>query len=459
MFNSATGWMLGFGAIALVWITLLIKRGPKAALGAAVAISFPFPVWVEQDIAGIPFTVRTAICCLAMLGYAFHPRGKIISPLTLLDLCIALICLNHILVDTYVSGFSVATPLLAYGEWALPYVAGRYAVKTQEDLKFIAPWVVCGLVLISICVMVESLTDINVFEVLFGKRPVVLGHPMGRRFGIRRAFGPTTHSLFLGMLLVVMMPWLLCLWKSAKSNAQRLLLSGASLLSAVGCLCSIARTPVITLGLTLAVLTVIRRPMLRLPFVMSVVSGIVAFVLFPNQITDSVSRWTGGGDKIRIIEVDGKAVEVSSSRSRLVVFSIYSEALSKGVTGYGSQALKTFPPQIPYIQGKKNNTDVKPIDNGYILMTLRFGWIGGFLFFVMFLTAILSAVLLYRENSDSLFLASLGSLYAVIAFFSMLLVWMSYDFGLPILWTFGCLSGLTSTSLLNRRPLTQSFKR
>ena len=51
---------------------------------------------------------------------------------------------------------------------------------------------------------------------------------------------------------------------------------------------------------------------------------------------------------------------------------------------------------------------------------------------------------LYFEPSDQLFPGAVACLLMVVAGFSLLLVFMSYDFGLPLLWTIGVLSGLAS---------------
>ncbi len=459
MLSSSAGWLFGVISITLIWLVLLIRKGPTQALGAAVALSFVFPVWATIDISEVPFTIQTTVLCIAMLGYAIHPQGKIISPLTLLDFCIALMYVTHVLADTFATGLTPSLPLLAYGEWALPYVAGRYAVRNEEDLRFIAPWIAGSLAFLGVVALVESLTVVNPFEVVFGNRPVELGHRAARRFGFKRAFGPTTHAIYFGMMMIVLMPWLVCLWQAAKTRQAKIRTAVAALLGIIGCLSSVSRTPIVTLLIAAAIVTVVRFRALRWPLALTVVAAVVGFLMFPNEVTDTVSRWTGGGERVRLIEVDGKAVETSSSRSRLVLFTAYSKALIQGgLTGYGSKAVSKFPPEIPYMQGKSEATEVKSIDNGYVLLTLRFGWLGGGCFLLMFLTAVFSAVLLHLDRPDRLFAASVGSLLLVIAAFGMFLVWMSYDFGLEILWTFGVLSGLSSSGIQNRRSGSRLYR-
>ena len=117
MLGNFEGWVLSVILVAFVWLYLLIRKGPVAALGAAVVLSFAFPVWIKIDIAGLPINIRTAVAAITMLGYAFHPQGKILSPLTLLDCCIAMMWICHVTADSFATGLTFALPLGAYGEW------------------------------------------------------------------------------------------------------------------------------------------------------------------------------------------------------------------------------------------------------------------------------------------------------------------------------------------------------
>jgi hypothetical protein len=174
--------------------------------------------------------------------------------------------------------------------------------------------------------------------------------------------------------------------------------------------------------------------------------------MYPDKVIDNISEWTGRSERSRLIEVDGKAVVTSSTRTRLVLFQTYSNAMVKGgLTGYGTKAVSTFPPQIPYMQGKSAISEIKAVDNAYILLTLRFGWLGGAGLLLLFMTGIFTAALIYSGRSDQMYVAATASVLVCTATFSLFLVWLSSDFGLPVLWTFGVLSGLSSAGLRQRR--------
>lgn len=446
MLGNFEGWVLSVILVAFVWLYLLIRKGPVAALGAAVVLSFAFPVWIKIDIAGLPINIRTAVAAITMLGYTFHPQGKILSPLTLLDCCVAMMWFCHVAADSFATGLTVALPCRAYGEWALPYVAGRFAIRDKQSLRWITPWVVGVLLLLGMTACFESLAKVNPFEFVFGNRPTELAGRNAARLGFKRAFGPTTHPIFFGMMISVLMPWLVCAWQSFESRRMRGVTLLAGVVALAGTVFTGSRTPVLTVLIAAALTLALRFKLLRWPLGLSLVIAIGGFVAFPNEVTDAVSRWTGGGDKPRLIEIDGQAVVTSSSRSRLHYLGIYSDALVKaGPFGYGSKATTGFPLRIPNMEGTFKSANLfEMVDNAYILLTLRFGWVGGVCLVILFLTAIATGLSLYFERPDQLFPGAVACLLVVVAGFSFLLVFMSYDFGLPLLWTIGVLSGLAS---------------
>ncbi len=449
MLNTVQGWSLCLIFISVIWLYLMIRKGPVAAVGAAIALSFAFPVWIKVDIGGLPIDVRTAIACIAMLVYVVHREGRILSPLTLLDCCIALMCVSHIATDYFATGLTPILPFRAYGEWALPYVAGRYAIRDRNDLKWIAPWVAGVLLFLGVMSCIESLSTVNPFEVIFGNRPTELASRNAARLGLKRAFGPTTHPIFLGMVLAVLMPWLSCMWQSFESRKMRAVTAFAGLVGFAGAVCTVSRTPVISILVTAVLILPLKFKSSRWLFGITLMLAVAGFAAFPDEVMDTVSRWTGGGDRPWLIEVDGEAVVTSSSRTRLHVFGVYSEALVKaGLFGYGSEATDGFPLRIQNMESRvKSQHLFHQVDNAYILLTLRLGWLGGGCLVILFLTAIATGLSLHFDRPDQMFPGVTGCMLTAIAGFSLLMVFMSYDFGLPILWTIGVLSGLASARI------------
>lgn len=457
MLHGLQGWLLCVSLISLIWFYHWVRKGPVAALGAAVVLTFACPVWLHLDLGGLPFDVRTTIACIAMAGYLVHPQGKIYSPLTLLDFAIAALCICHAVADSFAAGISPGLPLRAYGEWALPYVAGRFAIRDRNELGQIAPWVVGVVSVLSITAVGEALTGVNPFEWIFGNRPEELFRRSSERLGFKRAFGPTSQPIFLGMIIAVLSPWVISLWQSTGSSTIRLLTVSAVGLATAGTVSTISRTPALTILGTAILVLAMRFRVLRLPLAAVVTCVIIGFASFPGEITIRVSEWTGGIEKPRLIEVDGEAVITSSSKSRLHVFGVYKDALVKaGPFGYGSKATTGFPLRIPGMEGSFKSANLfYTVDNAYVLLTLRFGWLGGACLVILFLTAIGTAWSLFSEQPDDLFPGAIAGLLVVVAGFSLLLVFMSYDFGFPLLWTFGILSGLASGRIANAPGMHQ----
>ena len=446
MMSTFNGWLFGVVLTSCVFLYLYIRKGPVAALGAAIVLSFAFPVWLKVEIAGMPANIRTAIACIAMFGYICHPKGKILSPLTMLDCCIAMLYLSHIWTDSFATGFTPSLPFRAYGEWALPFVAGRYAVRDRADLHWISKWVTGVLLILSFVSIIESTTKVNLYETVFGNRPVEMAIRSMERFGFKRAFGPTMHAIFFGMFIAILTPWLTCLWKSSDLRDNRSIAIWVGLTTFAGILATVSRTPVLTILIAAGLLTTLRIKALRWPLGVFVALAISVFAAFPTQVTDTVSRWTGGFERQRMIEIGGEAVVTSSSRSRLHVFHAYlDEMIKAGPFGYGTIATDGFPPRIPGLESRMKSENLfKTIDNGYVLLALRFGWIGSVFLAVLLATSVWTGFLLYSENPEQLFPAAVACLLLVIAILSLWLVWLSYDFALPMLWTIGVLSGLVS---------------
>lgn len=442
MFPGSTGWAISLGIIFLVWIVLYVRRGPSEALAPALLLSMLFPVWLKITVFDVPFGVRTVTAAVTMLAFAFHPRGRIWSPLTVLDLCIALLCCSQILTDSWHDGLSAALPFRAYGEWALPYVAGRYAIRNQQDLTTAARWATGVLLVLSILAVVENVTKVNVAELAFGERPEELAHRNMSRFNLKRAYVNAMHPIYFGMILAVLSPWLVCLLDKRQTTSTRSFGMLVIPVMILGLLATISKTPIATvLGSWFLLLAIIVR-WLRIPVTTIVLVSVAVFLIWPYQVTDFFGKQSG--DQHRIIEIDGKPVVYSSSRARLLLPLAYGKAMANaGIVGYGSVATQTFPLKIPYMEGTPETRDaLKLVDNAYILIVLRMGWLGAFLLALLFISGMLSCWSLYSRRPDQPFPAAFLGLLIVYSFVSLNLVSQVYDFFFPMLWMLGVISGL-----------------
>lgn len=448
MLTGTPGWLLCVVAITIVWIVLYVRRGPAESLAAAMVLSFLCPVWVKLTIAGIPLTVQTTIAIIALLGYTVHPRGQIWTPLTMLDVCIGLMCVVHALSDGLVDGVSVVLPIRVYGEWVLPYVAGRYAIADRTSPDEIARWVPAVLIVLGVASVVEAVTRVNPFELVFGERPLEGFPRTASRLGYKRAYGTVLHPIFYGMLMLILLPWLSVLMTRERTARERSLSIIALVVTAAGITGTVSRIPWLGMLAGSAILMAFCYRWLRWPVALSAAGSILCLVLLPNETADALSRWTGGGDTKSPVAIDGKLVEYTSTRSRLLIVPAYRDALRTArVTGYGTALTTGFPPRIPYLQTDTNSAQrLKNVDNAYVLLTLRFGWLGLAALTALLATGLGTAISLYRDRPDQKILASLTALLMVVLP-ALTMTWMSYDFGFELLWTLGVLSGLSSARL------------
>jgi hypothetical protein len=273
-----------------------------------------------MPILGQDISCRTGIAIVAMVRFCLHRDGKILTPLTLLDLSMVMVCVLDGVSDVVVDVWSWATPVKAYGQWILPNVAGRFAMRDSDDLKTLAPWVVGVLVALSLCGLFESGSKVNPIEFLFGNRPVDGFLRNASRLGLKRAFGNTMRPVFFGILLLVLPPWCWALMRSSISGAGRAI-GVAAFLTVIGGICStVSRGPVLALAIVLLVMGALWLRRLRWPMALATISSIAVLAVFPTQMLNLLEVVVNEEDRKSLVEMDGQTAEYSSARSRLLIF-------------------------------------------------------------------------------------------------------------------------------------------
>lgn len=446
LLSGFAGWSTAVAGLLVIWAVLYFRRGPGLAMGAVVVLSFLLPTWVRQSVVGLPFSISTTVTIVALMGYAVHPDGRILSPLTILDFCVACLWTVTVIADGIAQNWSWSVLLRAYGEWALPYVAGRYCLRNRRDLDTMMPWAVGVLVALAVSSIFESVVRVNPFELVFGARPEELAKRDAMRLGFKRAYGPVTHPIYFGMLMTVLFPWLFHWWQNRSVAGRKGEALAVIFVCSAGVVGTVSRSPVLSILLGAVAVACVLSRWVRWPVGVVTVCCLALLAVFPNEVIDNVSRLTGGGHQIRLIEVDGKVAEYSSSRSRLLLLEVYRDAILKaGPFGFGTVAVTDFPPKIPYLEGRAElATRMKIVDNAYVLTSLRLGLVGCTALVLFFVCAIATGYSLYSDRPDQLFPLAACCYLATMACFSLMMVWMCYDFGMALLWMVGILSGLAS---------------
>ncbi len=439
MLDAQTGWLVGIVTSLVIGAVFAWWKGAEVGLGVAVIVSLLFPDWIRQDVLGITFNIRTSVAILAMGSYAVRFPWRIRSPLTPLDFAVA----GRVIVrawSDYYHGEGLIAGLKAYGEWALPYVCGRYALKGNRDPEILG-WFVCGVVvLLSIGGIVEVLSSVNPWELVFGNRDGQ-AYRMATRFGFKRAFVNTEHPIFFGMQLIVLLPWQSYLWCANRSVVLKALVSATIVAGFFGCISSVSRTPVLAFVSVLLLSVSVKYTWAR--WVACAGGNVLLIALMQNPVELVKQAAEVTGDKVREISLEGDEIPMSSVLVRVWMLKAYWPALrDAGLLGYGSFATRTFPVDVPNLpKDKKARYTFRWVDNAYILMTLRFGLAGLVALSVFFLIAIWQGLRLREDRYWDVMAISISSMYLTTSLL-LLTVWLSYDFGYELLWMSGVLSGI-----------------
>jgi hypothetical protein len=437
-------WLVAAGMICLVWGLLCWNCGPRTALGAVVPLSLMIPVWILQPFLGEKVGVPIIVSVVALLGYTFHRERRLLSPLTGIDIFVGLLFAVHICSDVRIEGVTAMVPLRAYGEWVLPYVAGRYAVRDEDCLRGISLAVVLVVIVLGVPGVVESVTGTNLFEVLCGQRPLEGFDRNASRFGFKRAYGCTLHPIFFGILQLTLLPWCIPYLGRTVSSGWRVFGWVAFLIGVLGVLSSVSRGPALALVLGVLFFCCVLYRRLRMPVMTLCLLGLVGVILFPERLVRKAEKMVNE-DRGRLIQIDGEMTSMTGGLTRLLIFQVYGRAAAyAGLLGYGTTATNDFPPDVPYIYVPKETLKrVHSIENAYLLITLRFGFLGLAFFTGILLTGIGTALMSPLQTSSAPLMQGIASVLAVVALV-LLSVWFSYICAFAVLWTVGVVSGIRS---------------
>lgn len=443
-------WYACLAVLIAVLVGVAWRRGPNLALGTTAVLALVFPAWLWIDLGGVRLDLRIAAAGVALVSYCFHPKSEYYPRLVLVDIAAIAVLIVHVASDWLNDGLDWFVPLRAYGEWGVPYLLGRLSLQHWRHVRGLVGVVLGVNLLLAVLGIVETTTQLNLFETVFGIRE----DPEPRyltRWGLHRAFGPLHNPIYFGTLQLLLYPWsLYAAALASRKDGPRWWLA-APVASAIGIGTSLSRAPILGLvPLAFASVFVLKtkwRPALSVGAVVAV--GLL--VMQRDRVLDQLHRWAGepGSDKRVRITVDDEQVEYTSTLHRFYLLKVYGNAMRKGGwLGYGTEATSTFPPNVPV--GDEHVDTLKrlwAIDNEYVLLILRFGYLGVAAFVALPLAAVAAYAQLGKGQGlrIGVFCASMaGALVAVL--FVLITVWMPHDFGFWILWTAGSAAGLQATT-------------
>ncbi|EGF25679.1 O-antigen ligase family protein [Rhodopirellula baltica] len=436
------------------------KHGKHYALGAGMAASMLAGTWFDIVVLGTHINVIMATAIVLLVVYCTHSWREIFRFLGPIDYLIGALTIWHVIVDTYYGEQPLAVAAQAYGQWMLPYAAGRYAFLHRDGLLKLAPvFSIIGAVISLLCIA-EAWTGINLWEAAFSPRDELVTFGGRLRYDIAyRACGPTRHAIFLSNVLLTMVPFAILMtqreiaWIPRLSKWNRWIGSILLTVLLLGVASSLSRGPIVTLILAggLALAWHYRPAAWGLSVVVIVLAGLVA------------SNWDGflrllesdanEHKRAAVLVVDDQQVVYTGTRNRLVNLQVYVPILIEGgPLGYGTISSTGFPPAN--LPGLPTDPKVRKrlgiVDNAFLNNGLRFGWVGLVLFAGLFIAAATTAFQLSRRASTYFFPLDqryfIATATLTLAFlFEIATVFWSYDYALWIIFGFGVLSGSASS--------------
>jgi len=440
-------WFAAFGFLAILVIWFAWKDQLRYALGASVVLSLLVPSWVAIPVGRFSLDVTVAISLFGLFVYFIQKKGDVWPrKINAIDAAFVFFFFANLISDWLYGGFTSGALPRSCGEWLAPYLAGRLAIQSWDDLRRLTPVVLAICVVLCLLAAIESFGKINLFESIFGIRT---GDEMPReviRWGLKRAFVTVKNPLYFGVLLLLLSPWT---FYAATRAAQR---DGpnwwffAPALVAMGILFSVSRGPLLGLIVSAYVTAVIIIPRWRLALIGS---GIVSLGLLASNHQTAVTflDWLSDRSPRRHTEVivDDQKEVLTPTTNRFLLVKVYGPAMRRaGLFGFGTERTSTFPPQVPMgPQDPNTMRRIWTVDNTYVLLILRFGYLGVGSFVLLGLTAIRTyATLGHRLRlPHSIFAGAMaGSIVSTLLI--LCTVWMPHDFGFFLVWTYGIASGL-----------------
>lgn len=451
-------WGTTVGVLCLVWCVVAWFRGPQRAIGCQVILASLVPTWAQLDLAdSLWLDCRMAATVFGLVAYCFHPKATFPWKLGWLDASMISLLAIHFVSDIENTGWSWAIPFRVYGEWCVAYLAGRLALQTTEEFRFLTPLAITVAVIMAVGSIFEAVSGDHPWELLYGERKYDgIDRGATRWFGLTRSWGCCAHPIYFGFVQVMFLPWLMRGWHRTRvvGTQTTWLAYLLPFLGLAGVLCTGSRSAVAAYILVMSLGLLAYVPVTRILFLVAACVLVPVAIIKRDWLVDSITRVGETVNVHRTIELDGKEQQVSGTSTRWLLVRVYWGAIEKASWfGYGTDAISGFPVKVPVgAVDPEVLKEVPYIDDQYVLMILRFGWLGAAAFTVALLLAAVSwfqrGTTMHSSHAAVSFYVG-GTILAVAA--GLLTVWMPHDIGFPLLWWMGGGSSTASKQKLEKK--------
>jgi hypothetical protein len=447
-------WIGAVFTIGLIVLAVWQLVGPRRAVGCGLLLALLVPEWVRWEVnEAVWFNVPVTIAAWSLILYMCHSRATYNFHLNWCDYAGIGMVAAHVLSDTVNDGPSFVVLLRAYGEWVLPYLTGRVAIQEVSDARWLLPIATTVTLILATFGLIEMFipeNNSNVFETLVQLRrgdEIRTPYNMHRQIGpvdFQRAYGPTNHPMYFGVLMFLLYPWML--YASARAAKQE----GAwwwrtmPYVCFLGVVSSISRAPILAVPLAFYFTLLILKERWRPILLGAGALGVIALFLSWSTIQYTLESFAREAKTNRMVKIHGRDYRFTGTSHRWLMFVAYGPALrSAGPFGFGTERTAQFPPDVPGKTGIPG--EMFSVDNTFLLYTLRFGFLGLLCFCALNLTALWGylQVALRPNTEGGIWFAAMSSTFAAMLFV-LLTVWMPQDYGFLYLFCIGASAGLWS---------------
>lgn len=442
-------WWILLTLILVISAIVQVVYGSRAAIGTGLVLSLAFPCWVVQEFFRQPIDLRIATTLVLLVLRVIDRRQPICWWFNPGDWAIFAMYFIHVASDTYQDGFSISHIVMAFGEWSTPYIAGRLAIEAVHDWHWLTGLVVVLSLFFAALATTESVTRVNLMEIPFGQRPEDRTPRMAIRAGFKRANGPVKHPIWFGMIQCQLLAFTITAAVRAVRGDGKLWWLVAPMASVLGVMATLSRGPILAAIATFYFFSIFYWKQLRIPLISLGVVAAMAVIAMPNTVLMSLQKFERSSNQK--IELEGERHSVSEMSPRWLVLKAYRHAIDRaGLLGFGSGRTSSFPVNVPMGPDAATTTSkLWTIDVEYLLILLRFGWLGLAAFAMICVTSIwhIARQLQFCEANQRIVPSAIAAtlLATTLSFF---VEWMPADYGFLFLWLCGAANGIRGNALM-----------
>jgi O-antigen ligase len=214
------------------------------------------------------------------------------------------------------------------------------------------------------------------------------------------------------------------------------------LVNVVGVMFTISRGPMLCLIIALLGFAAIRWRVRWFYVAGGVAVAALALTIWRAEVFDALHSTEGTRDILAPEELGGVKYKTDATNYRLILIRAYSKAIREApLFGYGTDRVATWPPRVPLdADARVVLKKFWSIDNEYLLILLRFGWVGLACFFAAAALAAYYALRRAITERESMEVGALSAgLGGMLAGVVLILAgeWMQTDWGFLLLYLFG----------------------